>query len=191
MPDCCGGSSRDTALEAYHRKESKTRGCTDVVPLLAFLVNWGVLCYVVHLARTTGDFDRVIFGLDYKGDLCGQDNSEAATGLPAAASFKHVSPAGAAVYAPIADYFLLFRTDRTRPYPVELFGREDPLSDTDARRAALVRGALARWRARHSPTRWPKQPLVFAVATTVSIVPQVRRIRWDTATMGTKPTMQR
>ena len=83
MPDCCGGSSRDTALEAYHRKESKTRGCTDVVPLLAFLVNWGVLCYVVHLARTTGDFDRVIFGLDYKGDLCGQDNSEAATGLPA------------------------------------------------------------------------------------------------------------
>ena len=54
MPDCCGGSSRDTALEAYHRKESKTRGCTDVVPLLAFLVNWGVLFYVVHLARTTG-----------------------------------------------------------------------------------------------------------------------------------------
>ena len=30
----------------------------------------------------------------------------AATGLPAAASFKHVSPAGAAVYAPLAEEML-------------------------------------------------------------------------------------
>ncbi len=47
------------------------------------------------------------------------------------------------VYSPIADYFLLFRTDRRRPYPDRLFEREDALSDTPARRAALVRGALA------------------------------------------------
>jgi len=46
------------------------------------------------------------------------------------------------VYSPIADYFLLFRRDRTRPYPDRLFSREDALSDTPERRRALVRGAL-------------------------------------------------
>jgi len=46
------------------------------------------------------------------------------------------------VYSPIADYFLLFRGDRSRPYPAALFSNEDPLSDTPRRRAATVNGAL-------------------------------------------------
>ena len=36
---------------------------------------------------------------------------KAATGLPAATSFKHVSPAGAAVAEPLTDTLRLFRVD--------------------------------------------------------------------------------
>jgi hypothetical protein len=46
------------------------------------------------------------------------------------------------IYSSIADYFLLFRRTPERPYPERLFEREDPLSDTPARRDALARGAL-------------------------------------------------
>ena len=46
------------------------------------------------------------------------------------------------VYSPIADYFLLFRSDRSRPYPGQLFDRPDPLAESPEARRALVDGAL-------------------------------------------------
>ena len=53
---------------------------------------------------------------------------KAATGLPAAASFKHVSPAGAAVGLPLSDVdkkiYLWIRTKNCPPSPVPTSGPE-------------------------------------------------------------------
>ncbi|KAG8468600.1 hypothetical protein KFE25_013683 [Diacronema lutheri] len=59
----------------------KGRKCTDVLCTLLFLAVWGGMLYVSVTGFLHGDPDRLLYGLDYKFDQCGRDNSAAARGL--------------------------------------------------------------------------------------------------------------
>mmetsp|Transcript_4828 Transcript_4828/g.16161 ORF Transcript_4828/g.16161 Transcript_4828/m.16161 type:complete len:784 (+) Transcript_4828:47-2398(+) len=62
--------------------EDRPRRCTDCLFLLAFLGALGAAGYAAVYASKNGDLARVLYGQDYMADLCGQDNSIEATGLP-------------------------------------------------------------------------------------------------------------
>jgi len=68
----------DTPIKVHKRKN----GCTDVVFLLVFIASLFALGWLFDYGLTRGDLDKILYGQDYMSDLCGRDNSEAATGLP-------------------------------------------------------------------------------------------------------------
>ncbi|KAG8469178.1 hypothetical protein KFE25_007696 [Diacronema lutheri] len=69
----------DNAFDALN--PGKARRCTDVLCLLLFFVFWAGMIWIVAVGFSTGDPDRLIYGLDYKFDQCNRDNSAAARGL--------------------------------------------------------------------------------------------------------------
>jgi choline transporter-like protein 2/4/5 len=48
------------------------RGCTDILCILLFIIFWAVMFFVASIAFKQGDFNRVLFGVDYMGNVCGQ-----------------------------------------------------------------------------------------------------------------------
>ena len=82
----------ENSIVAVHGGQ-KRRGCTDVLFLVAFLAGIGYLFFVLHYSRVNGDMNKIIYGQDYMGDLCGQDNSVEATGVPAIVEVTVDTPA--------------------------------------------------------------------------------------------------
>ena len=48
------------------------RGCTDVLCILLFIIFWAVMFFVAGTAFKNGDVNRVLYGVDYMGNVCGQ-----------------------------------------------------------------------------------------------------------------------
>ena len=71
-----------TKAAAAHAVLPARRHCTDILFLLIFLGAVGLTLGAYEYGQRNGDLDKILYGLDYKGDLCGVDNSENATGLP-------------------------------------------------------------------------------------------------------------
>jgi hypothetical protein len=66
-------------MEALHPE--KGRKCTDILCTMLFAVFWSGMLYVSISGFVHGDPDRLLYGLDYKFDQCGKDNSAEARGL--------------------------------------------------------------------------------------------------------------
>ena len=86
------GAMPENSIVAVHG-DKKRRGCTDILFLIAFLAGIGYLFFVLHYSRVNGDMNKIIYGQDYMGDLCGQDNSIEATGVPAIVEVTVDAPA--------------------------------------------------------------------------------------------------
>ena len=50
------------------------RGCTDCVFLILYFLVWGGMIYLAQLAILNGDPERLVYGTDYLGNICGQKN---------------------------------------------------------------------------------------------------------------------
>lgn len=64
----------DNAMRAVYNRD-KPRRCTDSLFLLLFLASLGALVYVCGFGVSHGNIKRVVHGMDYMSDVCGQDNS--------------------------------------------------------------------------------------------------------------------
>jgi len=52
------------------------RSCHDILFLLLFIAFWAGMFYVARQALDNGDPDRLIYGWDYEGNVCGVNNKE-------------------------------------------------------------------------------------------------------------------
>jgi solute carrier family 44 (choline transporter-like protein), member 1 len=50
------------------------RSCRDVLFLLLFILFWVGMIVVAIKAGQVGNVDRLIYGVDYEGNVCGVDN---------------------------------------------------------------------------------------------------------------------
>lgn len=74
--DDSGGAPSSSLDHAMARaRPGRVRGCTDVVPLAAFLCTIAAMAYIFIFSAARGDVERVLSGMDYMSDLCGHDNS--------------------------------------------------------------------------------------------------------------------
>mmetsp|Transcript_25701 Transcript_25701/g.45162 ORF Transcript_25701/g.45162 Transcript_25701/m.45162 type:complete len:90 (+) Transcript_25701:269-538(+) len=69
------------------------RVCTDVLMLVVFLASLGGLCWLCRYALLEGDMKKILHGQDYMSDVCGQDNSVAATQRPKIVNASYGGPA--------------------------------------------------------------------------------------------------
>lgn len=70
----------------------RRRRCTDVPCLLLFAAAVAALFYILSVAKAEGDVARLVRGSDVSFDVCGQDNSEASTGLPLRTTLTRYPP---------------------------------------------------------------------------------------------------
>eukprot|EP00049_Salpingoeca_infusionum_P001624 m.49727 g.49727 ORF g.49727 m.49727 type:complete len:652 (+) comp11116_c0_seq1:100-2055(+) len=78
MP-CCGG----TAVEPLDGEKKKTASpmgikhrCTDVFWLLLFFLFWAGMGAIAYLSIRDGEPERLVYGDDSYGNICGQNNSK-------------------------------------------------------------------------------------------------------------------
>lgn len=83
MGCCCCGSDDNSEEQKQIQKEkyetsgggfilNQTRCITDLPMLLVFIAFIVGLCYVAGLAWTDGDYFRILYGTNWKGDACGR-----------------------------------------------------------------------------------------------------------------------
>ncbi|XP_070556799.1 choline transporter-like protein 1 isoform X2 [Ptychodera flava] len=78
---CCGGSNK---VEPFDKKDSedeeefdgptKDRSCRDVICCLIFLAFWGGMGYIAYVSILNGQPERLVFGVDSYGNVCGIKN---------------------------------------------------------------------------------------------------------------------
>jgi len=57
-------------------QDTEKRQCHDVLFLLLFIAFWVGMFYVASLAVQKGNPSRLLYGVDYEGNVCGTDNSQ-------------------------------------------------------------------------------------------------------------------
>lgn len=84
---CCSGSSESRAarlddFSSHHSKKypkpglTTRRFCRDIFFTLFFWVFWAGLIAIAYYSVISGDPDRLIYGEDYEGNVCGKDNRQ-------------------------------------------------------------------------------------------------------------------
>eukprot|EP00499_Haloplacidia_sp_CaronLabIsolate_P015236 CAMPEP_0196781634 /NCGR_PEP_ID=MMETSP1104-20130614/10011_1 /TAXON_ID=33652 /ORGANISM="Cafeteria sp., Strain Caron Lab Isolate" /LENGTH=754 /DNA_ID=CAMNT_0042151867 /DNA_START=46 /DNA_END=2310 /DNA_ORIENTATION=+ len=74
---CCRGSNRvKSAEEAYQEllPLNQPRKCRDVLCILIFMAFWLGMIIVASIAFTDGNAFRLLYGKDFKGNICGHDS---------------------------------------------------------------------------------------------------------------------
>lgn len=65
---CCGKAKEEKGIARI----KKDRGCTDIIPLLAFLASWGAIAFIFIQASDKGaDPWKVVYAKDVNGNICG------------------------------------------------------------------------------------------------------------------------
>ncbi|KAH3695270.1 choline transporter-like protein 1 isoform X1 [Dreissena polymorpha] len=73
MCGCCGDKSEEKA-DLTH--PVKSRGCTDILVLLVFILFWVGMIVIAAFGIVNGDAFRLVFGYDSFGNTCDSDNSD-------------------------------------------------------------------------------------------------------------------
>jgi hypothetical protein len=67
------------------------RGCTNPLWALVFILFWGLMGYVAYVAISMGNLNRLIYGVDYLGNICSQtvDPCNGVSGCTAAPGWQN------------------------------------------------------------------------------------------------------
>ncbi|KAK9842492.1 hypothetical protein WJX81_002530 [Elliptochloris bilobata] len=66
---------RRTIVDLSTKAVATRRRCRDVIFLLVWLAFWGGMGYIAYQAFTLGNPDRLTYGIDSYGNVCGADNT--------------------------------------------------------------------------------------------------------------------
>ena len=93
------------SLEGVGPPPRKRGLCTDFPCFLTLLAGWAAFGYILHVAsQPPSDYRRVLHGIDSSHDVCGMDNSVAATGRPLVEEHTINRPSVFAWLWPFASY---------------------------------------------------------------------------------------
>jgi len=73
---CGGDEDGHRKLAASDIGVNAPRGCTDILGLILFFLAWGAMGYLASVAYKMGDMERLLYGVDYLGNTCGQGTPE-------------------------------------------------------------------------------------------------------------------
>lgn len=120
---CCGdkGEEEDKAPIIYVKAEE--RKCTDICFCGCFIIFWILMLVVMGIAAAQGNSDRLMYGTDYQGNVCGSDQS----GVELSASPKVTGvdmTARKFIYYPriVEDIVAFASSGTTDPLKIKLFG---------------------------------------------------------------------
>lgn len=149
---CCKCCNKDEELvdkppPIYIKAEE--RKCTDVCFCGCFIIFWIVMLVIMGIAAAQGNSDRLMYGTDYQGNICGHD--QAGVELSASPKVTGVDMTSRKfIYYPriVEDIVAFAQSGTTDPLKIKLFGvcmsscpqpKDTPVVCTDAGGAALDR----------------------------------------------------